>query len=102
VPDDPQVCSQGIVVIFCGQRFAGKDWLAATTVEALRSLIMSAEGRGLSISISLSRISNEMKRTFANEMRSMKANNLINDLFTKEEWRGSLTKYYEKQKERNP
>ena len=100
VSDDLRVRDRGVVIILCGRRFAGKDWLAETAAEALRSLLVHANGTGPSIAVR--RISDATIRAFAKVTGGVEADKLIHDRSTKEVWRRRLTEYYEEQKERNP
>ena len=99
--NDPRVCDRGVVVMLCGRRFAGKDWLASIVVEALRSLLQ-AYGRRNDLSISAARISDETKRSFASKNPGVTAEQLMHDRNAKELWRPKLNAYYESQKKSNP
>jgi GTP cyclohydrolase I/adenine phosphoribosyltransferase/phosphomevalonate kinase len=90
--NDPVYQATGAVVVFCGRRFAGKDWLAEQVQQCL-----SKNG----CNVSIVRISDATKRAFAAETPGIDAQKLIHDREYKETHRQSLIDYYEARKAEN-
>jgi phosphomevalonate kinase len=92
--NDPRQQSRGVVVIFCGRRFAGKDWLAAIVRDTLGALLRDASGENVSVAS----ISDSTKYAYAKETPGIEADRLIQDRAYKERHREGLTAFYERKK----
>jgi adenine phosphoribosyltransferase/phosphomevalonate kinase len=95
--NDPRTQRRGVVVIFCGRRCVGKDWLANIALKCLNRLIDDETGT----QVAMARISDETKRAFAEENLGVDANKLIYDRSYKEKYRKPLTAFYNKMKVRD-
>lgn len=86
-----------VVIVLCGRRFAGKDWLAEAVQESLARLL----GQNGHSKVSIARLSDATKRLYAAENPGVEAERLIHDRKYKESHRHSLIKYYEAKKVNN-
>jgi hypothetical protein len=73
--NDPRIQNRGVVVIFCGRRCAGKDWIAEVTKELLKKLLDDTDGSV----VATVGISDETKYAYAKEDPSVNADSLIFD-----------------------
>jgi len=64
-----------VVIVFCGRRFAGKDWLAEAVQESLARLL----GQNGHSKVSIARLSDATKRMYAAENPGVEAERLIHD-----------------------
>ena len=91
--NDTRFQTKGVVVIFCGRRCVGKDWLALRVKEWLIQ-----QGHNVSVC----GISDTMKRSYAKDNPDVDAERLIADREYKELHRAALTEYYQARKAENP
>ena len=98
---DPRVTNPGIVIVFCGRRSVGKDWLAEITKAVLEEMMTISQGDNDAVGIA--RISDSTKREYAASYQSggVDANKLINDRQYKELHRKALTDFYNCQRARD-
>eukprot|EP00797_Seminavis_robusta_P014566 Sro21_g014550.2 (766) ;mRNA; r:37159-39456 len=94
VDDDPRVQARGIVLIVCGPRCSGKDWLASNVYATLRSVMGETEND----MVSVCSISDETKREFAEVHSGVDLNELLTNRRYKESHRKSLSAFYERKK----
>lgn len=94
--NDPRVHNRGVVLIFCGRRCVGKDWLAHFTEETLGKLI------GNKKVVSVARISDGTKREYAEQHPGVNVEKLFHDRKYKELHRKELTDFYQKKKRNDP
>ena len=97
--EDPRTQKRGVVVILCGRRFAGKDWLADIASSTIKALVGDENFSKL---VSCASISDETKRSFARAYPSIDANKLIDDRSYKEEHRKDLKGFYERECAQDP
>jgi len=91
---DPRSQSRGIVVIFCGKRFVGKDWLAGVAEQCLREIIDDHTKDN----VTTAQISDVTKRAYAAANPSVDADRLIHDHKYKDGHRKDLKVFYKKQR----
>jgi hypothetical protein len=105
---DPRFSNRGVVLLLCGRRFAGKDWLAERIIRSLRMLLSSSNTRATTatttgISLVHRRISDAIKREFAEEQVGLLGSeDLIEHRAVKESYRAALTEYYHEKRELMP
>ena len=94
-PQDPQIFSNGVAVIFCGRRFAGKDWLAGIASRVLKELLGCTDHENQP-AVSFASISDETKHEFAQENPNIDSSKLIRNHGYKEKHREALGVFYKR------
>jgi phosphomevalonate kinase len=101
---DPRVQSRGIVVIICGPRCSGKDWLAEIAAKTLKMMLLVGNNNHINghSSVVISSISNGIKKQYAKESSHhntpVDAEKLITGRVYKEKHRKSLSAFYQKKR----
>ena len=96
---DPRVQSRGVVVIICGPRCSGKDWLAEIAAKTLKRMLLvgSNNNFGGNSSVVISSISGGTKRLYARESSHhntpINGETLITNRVYKEEHRKLLSAF---------
>jgi len=93
--NDPRVQSRGVVVVFCGRRCTGKDWLAEVAAKTLSNLICKDEDAS---DVTVIGISDEMKKEYVRENHSANAGDLFSNRAYKESHRKRLGDFYRRRK----
>lgn len=97
----PPMDAPGLVVLVCGRRFAGKDWLAARLVAALNDLLPSAAGGAYVAAASHASISDGVKAAYASAVGA-DLDRLMHERPYKEAHRAALTAFYQSCKATDP
>jgi phosphomevalonate kinase len=101
---DPRVQSRGVVVVICGPRCSGKDWLAEIAAKTLKRMLLVGNNNhvGGDSSVVISSISDGIKRQYAKESSHQNtpvdAEKLITNRVYKEKHRKLLSAFYQKKR----
>mmetsp|Transcript_5149 Transcript_5149/g.11208 ORF Transcript_5149/g.11208 Transcript_5149/m.11208 type:complete len:552 (-) Transcript_5149:14-1669(-) len=97
INQDARSTTRGVVVLFCGRRCSGKDWLASIVATELKYLMDESDER----LVTLAGISDETKRAFAEANPPVCAERLISDRAYKEKHRRALGSFYQEKQARD-